>query len=142
MAYVILSDNLWWARIELVCTVMRGGLRLAQAAMSAGDNIRPRVQPVSATRRSRFTKLVPIWSRNMGLSLKVNGTQHAVDVEPETPLLWVLRDTIGLTGTKFACGIAHCGACTVHVDGKPTRSCSFPVRAAVGTEITTIEGLS
>ena len=78
----------------------------------------------------------------MALILKVNGTQHFVDVEPETPLLWVLRDTIGLTGTKFACGIAHCGACTVHVDGKPTRSCSFPVKAAVGTEITTIEGLS
>jgi aerobic-type carbon monoxide dehydrogenase small subunit (CoxS/CutS family) len=78
----------------------------------------------------------------MALILKVNGTQHFVDVEPETPLLWVLRDTIGLTGTKFACGIAHCGACTVHVDGKPTRSCSFPIKAAVGTEITTIEGLS
>ena len=76
----------------------------------------------------------------MGLILNVNGTRHSVDVEPETPLLWVLRDTIGLTGTKFACGIAHCGACTVHVDGKPTRSCSFSVNAAVGTEITTIEG--
>ena len=78
----------------------------------------------------------------MALILRVNGTEHSVDVEPDTPLLWVLRDTIGLTGTKFACGIAHCGACTVHVDGKPARSCSFLVKAAVGTEITTIEGLS
>jgi aerobic-type carbon monoxide dehydrogenase small subunit (CoxS/CutS family) len=79
---------------------------------------------------------------NMALILSVNGTEHFVDVEPDTPLLWVLRDSIGLTGTKFACGIAHCGACTVHIDRRPTRSCSFPVKAAVGTEITTIEGLS
>jgi aerobic-type carbon monoxide dehydrogenase small subunit (CoxS/CutS family) len=78
----------------------------------------------------------------MTLTLRINGAQHSVDVEPETPLLWVLRDTIGLTGTKFACGIAQCGACTVHINGRPMRSCSFPVRAAVGTEITTIEGLS
>jgi isoquinoline 1-oxidoreductase subunit alpha len=77
----------------------------------------------------------------MALILTVNGVQHSVDVEPETPLLWVLRDTIGLTGTKFACGIAQCGACTVHVNGAVTRSCSFPVKAAVGAEITTIEGL-
>ena len=78
----------------------------------------------------------------MALVLKINGVPHSVEVEPETPLLWVLRDTIGLTGTKFACGIAQCGACTVHVNGRPTRSCSFPVKAAAGTEITTIEGLS
>jgi isoquinoline 1-oxidoreductase alpha subunit len=78
----------------------------------------------------------------MAFILRVNGAEHPVDVEPDTPLLWVLRDSIGLTGTKFACGIAQCGACTVNVDGKPTRSCSFPVKAAVGTEITTIEGLS
>jgi aerobic-type carbon monoxide dehydrogenase small subunit (CoxS/CutS family) len=89
-----------------------------------------------------FTKLDRIGSRNMGLILKVNGTQHSLDVEPETPLLWVLRDTIGLTGTKFACGIGQCGACTIHVNGTPRRSCSFPVMAAVGAEITTIEGLS
>jgi isoquinoline 1-oxidoreductase alpha subunit len=78
----------------------------------------------------------------VALDLKVNGTVHAVDVDPATPLLWVIRDRIGLTGTKFSCGIAQCGACTVHVDGVPVRSCSFPVSAAAGKSITTIEGLS
>ena len=78
----------------------------------------------------------------MALDLNVNGTVHAVDVDPATPLLWVIRDQIGLTGTKFSCGIAQCGACTVHVDGQPIRSCSFPVSAAAGKSITTIEGLS
>jgi isoquinoline 1-oxidoreductase alpha subunit len=76
------------------------------------------------------------------LSLKVNGTTHRVDVEPDMPLLWVIREQLGLTGTKFGCGIAQCGACTVHVNGKPTRSCSLPVSAAVNQTITTIEGLS
>ena len=75
-------------------------------------------------------------------ALSVNGTTHQVDVDPNTPLLWVLRDTIGLTGTKYGCGIAQCGACTVHIDGEPTRSCSFPVSAAEGKQITTIEGLA
>jgi isoquinoline 1-oxidoreductase alpha subunit len=74
--------------------------------------------------------------------VKVNGQVHAVDVLPDTPLLWVIRDTIGLTGTKFGCGIAMCGACTVFLDGKPLRSCSFPVSALGNGEITTIEGLS
>jgi len=78
----------------------------------------------------------------MAFTLTINGTAHEVDVEPETPLLWVLRDTIGLTGTKFGCGIAQCGACTVHLDGQPIRSCSTPASAAVGREVTTIEGLS
>jgi isoquinoline 1-oxidoreductase alpha subunit len=78
----------------------------------------------------------------MALDLTVNGTAHTVDVDPSTPLLWVIRDHVGLTGTKFSCGIAQCGACTVHVDGQPVRSCSFPVSAAVGKSITTIEGLS
>ena len=78
----------------------------------------------------------------MALDLKVNGTMHAVDVDPATPLLWVIRDHVGLTGTKFSCGIAQCGACTVHVDGQPVRSCSFPVSGAAGKSITTIEGLS
>jgi len=72
----------------------------------------------------------------------INGTAHEVEVEPETPLLWVLRDNIGLTGTKYGCGISQCGACTVHVDGRPVRSCSMPASSAVGREITTIEGLS
>jgi aerobic-type carbon monoxide dehydrogenase small subunit (CoxS/CutS family) len=78
----------------------------------------------------------------MNLSLTVNGTTHRVDVEPETPLLWVLRDTIGLTGTKYGCGIAQCGACTVHVDGEAVKSCTVNAASAVGKRITTIEGLS
>jgi len=72
----------------------------------------------------------------------VNGTRQQIDVEPETPLLWVLREELGLTGTKFGCGIAQCGACTVHVDGQAIRSCSVPVRTVEGKQITTIEGLS
>ena len=78
----------------------------------------------------------------MAFVLNVNGTSHSVDVDPQTPLLWVIRDQIGLTGTKFSCGIAQCGACTVHVGGEPIRSCTFPAAAAVGKPITTIEGLS
>lgn len=78
----------------------------------------------------------------MAFKLTINGTDHEVDVEPETPLLWVLRDTVGLTGTKFGCGIAQCGACTVHLDGQPVRSCSTSAASAVGRQITTIEGLS
>jgi len=74
--------------------------------------------------------------------LEVNGKAVNVDVEPEMPLLWVLRDELGLTGTKYGCGIALCGACTVHVDGEPTRSCVLPVSAVEGKKITTIEGLS
>jgi len=76
------------------------------------------------------------------LTLTVNGKTHRVDVEPDMPLLWVLRDVIGLTGTKYACGISVCGACTVHVNGEAVRSCVLPVSAAVGKRITTIEGLS
>jgi isoquinoline 1-oxidoreductase subunit alpha len=76
------------------------------------------------------------------LRLTVNGAAHTVDVAPDTPLLWVLRDSLGLTGTKFGCGIGECGACTVHLDGHPTRSCSMPVGAVAGKKITTIEGLS
>ena len=75
-------------------------------------------------------------------ALNVNGTTHQVDVEPETPLLWVLRDNVGLTGTKYGCGIAQCGACTVHVDGVAMRSCSIPLSAVAGKQITTIEGLA
>lgn len=76
------------------------------------------------------------------LRLDINSELHEVDVEEDTPLLWVLRDTIGLKGTKFGCGVAACGACTVHVDGEAVRSCSYPVSGAVGTKITTIEGIS
>ena len=78
----------------------------------------------------------------MAILLKVNNREHRVDVDPDTPLLWVLRDTLGMTGTKFGCGIAYCGACTVHVEGAATRSCSVPVSAVEGKSITTIEGLS
>jgi isoquinoline 1-oxidoreductase alpha subunit len=74
--------------------------------------------------------------------LSVNGTSHAVDVAPDTPLLWVLRDAVGLTGTKFGCGVGECGACTVHVDGVATRSCALPISAVGAKAITTIEGLS
>src|SRR5258706_8756155 len=76
------------------------------------------------------------------IKLTINGKAHDIDVEPDTPLLWAIRDTIGLTGTKYGCGIAQCGACTVHVDGVATRSCSFPVSEAAGKQITTIEGLA
>ncbi len=78
----------------------------------------------------------------MAVTLKVNGRPHELDVEPGMPLLWVLREYLGLTGTKFGCGIAQCGACTVHLDGRPVRACSTPVASAAGAEITTIEGLS
>jgi len=76
------------------------------------------------------------------VKLTINGTSHDVDVEPDTPLLWVIRDSIGLTGTKYGCGIAQCGACTVHIDGKAVRSCSLAVSDAAGKQITTIEGLA
>ncbi len=74
--------------------------------------------------------------------LTINGKLHEVDVDPDTPLLWVAREWIGMTGTKYGCGIAQCGACTVHVDGVATRSCSLPVSAAADAQITTIEGLA
>ena len=78
----------------------------------------------------------------MAITLVVNGIMHTVDEEPETPLLWVLRDTLKLTGTKFSCGIAQCGACTVLIDSQAIRSCSFPVSAVGAAPVTTIEGLS
>jgi len=74
--------------------------------------------------------------------LTINGTPHDVDVDPATPLLWVIRENVGLTGTKYGCGIAQCGACTVHIDGVATRSCGVLVSDAVGKQITTIEGLA
>ena len=73
----------------------------------------------------------------MAFTIKVNGHTHAVDVDGDTPLLWVLRDVLGMTGTKFGCGMALCGACTVHVDGRPIRSCVTPVSAVTGKSITT-----
>ncbi len=76
------------------------------------------------------------------ITLTINGKSHEVDVEPNTPLLWVIRDAVGLTGTKYGCGIAQCGACTVHINGEAVRSCSLPVSDAAGKQITTIEGLA
>jgi isoquinoline 1-oxidoreductase subunit alpha len=76
------------------------------------------------------------------ISLRVNGRPYEVDVDPGTPLLWVLRDHLGMTGTKYGCGIAQCGACTVHLDGQAVRSCVVPVRAVQGRDINTIEGLA
>ena len=75
-------------------------------------------------------------------TFKVNGVEHTLDIEPDMPLLWAIRDELGMTGTKFGCGIANCGACTVHVNGSSVRSCVTPVSAVEGQEITTIEGLA
>jgi isoquinoline 1-oxidoreductase alpha subunit len=74
--------------------------------------------------------------------LNINGKDYDIDVDEDTPLLWAIRENVGLTGTKYGCGIAQCGACTVHIDGTATRSCSFPVSGAIGTKVTTIEGLA
>ncbi len=76
------------------------------------------------------------------ITLNVNGQEHSIDVSPDTPLLWVIRENLAMVGTKFGCGIAQCGACTVHMDGSPIRSCITPVSAAVDRAITTIEGIS
>ncbi len=76
------------------------------------------------------------------IRLNINGKDHDVDAEADTPLLWVIREQVGLTGTKYGCGIAQCGACTVHVDGEPVRSCVVPASQAAGKKITTIEGLA
>ena len=78
----------------------------------------------------------------MAFDLTVNGTRHTIDADPTTPLLWVIREHLGLTGTKFTCGIGQCGACTLHIDGQAIRSCSVPANVAVGKRITTIEGIS
>jgi isoquinoline 1-oxidoreductase alpha subunit len=78
----------------------------------------------------------------MAITFTLNGKAQTVDVSPEMPLLWVLRDTLNMTGTKFGCGMALCGACTVHIDGEPARSCSTPISKVAGKKVTTIEGLS
>ena len=84
-----------------------------------------------------------IYRGNKGMAkFKVNGVEHELDIEPEMPLLWAIRDELGMTGTKFGCGIASCGACTVHVNGSAVRSCVPPVSAIEGQDITTIEGLA
>ena len=76
------------------------------------------------------------------LNLNINGKTHSVDIDPETPLLWMLRDHIALTGTKYSCGIAQCGSCTIHLDGEAVRACITPTSAALGKKVTTIEGLN
>jgi aerobic-type carbon monoxide dehydrogenase small subunit (CoxS/CutS family) len=78
----------------------------------------------------------------MAISFELNGQAKAVEVDPKTPLLWVLRDTLNLTGTKYGCGIAACGACTVHINGEPARACVYPISSVAGKKVTTIEGLS
>ena len=78
----------------------------------------------------------------MPITFTVNGEKHSLDIDPDTPLLWVVRETIGLTGSKFGCGIGYCGACTMHINGKAERTCIMPVSAAEGATITTIEGLA
>jgi isoquinoline 1-oxidoreductase alpha subunit len=84
---------------------------------------------------------VPVREESMAFTINVNGSPHSVDVDGDTPLLWVLRDVLGMTGTKFGCGLALCGACTIHVDGKPARSCVTPIAAAAGKRVTTIEAI-
>ncbi len=78
----------------------------------------------------------------MAITITVNGTEHSLELEPEMPLLWALRETLGLTGTKFGCGISACGACTVHLEGRAVRSCTLPISAADGKHVTTVEGLA
>jgi isoquinoline 1-oxidoreductase alpha subunit len=95
----------------------------------------------SGTRPCIFKQLAT-WEVAMSISITVNGQQRSVDVDDDTPLLWVLRDTLGLTGTKYGCGIAQCGACTVLMDGESLRSCSLPVSGVGDAEITTIEAVS
>jgi isoquinoline 1-oxidoreductase subunit alpha len=97
-------------------------------------SVQPSIPPFSASCAQQKERAV--------LTLRVNGKTYQVDAEPATPLLWVLRDSIGLTGTKYGCGIAQCGACTVHVNGRATRSCVLPVSAVLTSDIITIEGLS
>jgi isoquinoline 1-oxidoreductase alpha subunit len=96
-------------------------------------------------RGSRILVAAPASRRErtfVAIKITVNATSHTLDVEPEMPLLWALRETLGLTGTKYGCGIAACGACTVHLDGRAVRSCVLPISAADGKSVTTIEGLA
>src|SRR5262245_26927681 len=113
---------------------------------TAAADIPATLQRSDGSRSSRYISIVQVEWKGAGgggamTSLKVNGQPRAIEADPEKPLLWVLREDLGLTGTKFGCGIGACGACTVHVNGEPVRSCSLPLSAAEGTDIVTIEGL-
>jgi isoquinoline 1-oxidoreductase subunit alpha len=116
------------ARLQISCVLAWGHSKLA-VRLGAGGS------PITAGAQNNIAETIMI-------NIKVNGTPHQLDVEGDTPLLWVLREEIGLTGTKFGCGIAQCGACTVHVNGQAMRSCSVPIASLEGAEIITIEGLS
>jgi isoquinoline 1-oxidoreductase alpha subunit len=104
-----------------------------------GSAPRQTIEPVRLPRHISFETRE---ESSMAITLVVNGIPHTVDVEPDTPLLWVLRDSLKLMGTKYGCGIAQCGACTVLINGKAVRSCSYPIASVAGESITTIEGLS
>src|SRR4029077_20317049 len=106
------------------------------------DRHAPGPPAVRASARTRFFHLPRGCPVMPPISFSVNGKRETVNVTPDTPLLWVLRDTLGLTGPKSGCGIAQCGACTVHLDGVATRTCVLPVSAVAGKRVTTIEGLS
>jgi isoquinoline 1-oxidoreductase subunit alpha len=99
------------------------------------------VERLTAARTSRQSPSKEKWEDAMAFAIKVNGNTHNVDVDVDTPLLWVLRDVLGMTGTKFGCGMALCGACTVHIDGVPTRSCITSVDSIGASSITTIEAI-
>src|SRR5262245_38090744 len=103
---------------------------------------RAQADPGGHRRAHGHSNKLAIYGRLRMVRFTANGQSHNIDVDPSTPLLWVLREQIGLTGTKYGCGIAQCGACTVHVDGAATRSCSVPVSTVEGKQITTIEGLA
>src|SRR5215475_2698574 len=103
---------------------------------------RAQADPWGHRRAHGHSNKLAIYGRLRMARFSVNGQSHNIEVDPDTPLLWVLREQVGLTGTKYGCGIAQCGACTVHVDSVAMRSCGLPVSAAVGKQITTIEGLA
>jgi isoquinoline 1-oxidoreductase alpha subunit len=126
-----ISDKL--DSLQRTWAILRGAI-VTQAEYGTPSYKQPDRHIVGGSQKARGERLVT--------KLNVNGNAVEVDVDPETPLLWVLRDTIGLTGTKFGCGMALCGACTVHLAGQPVRSCQIPVSAVGDQAVTTIEGLS
>ena len=112
------------------------------AAYRRGASSMLAVQATASASAGRSATIRHAEDESMAFDLVVNGSVHRVDADPQTPLLWVIRDHVGLTGTKFSCGIGQCGACTVHVDGRAVRSCSIPAATAIGKPVVTIEGVS